>query len=273
MKQILLALLTATLFTSCCQSVYFVTDPVVTANVKQRSDVNISGGLNTGSTTGGFHFNGAYALTEKYFISASGTHYSGTCQSSNSSNGTSVKKNVNYSGNSLMGAFGYYKPLGNDFYFEPCAGLKFGTNFNSWKIDSTQNGNTVSTKENIQFYHLKYFIQPGIAYNRKFFQFGLGLRMGILDYLPVRTGSLNSAPSISHEAPMFLFEPGLQICGGGQHVKLGIEFTGTLSDLGPVLIDPLFNNLLFSSTDRFALTFFLKVSLSKKTSEDYVPQK
>ncbi|HEY6161670.1 MAG TPA: hypothetical protein VI112_10615 [Bacteroidia bacterium] len=271
MKSILSALLIATLLSSCCQSVYFVTDPVVTANVKQKSDANLTAGLNTGSTTGGFHFNGSYALTEKYFVSASATHYSGSCRSSNSNNGTSVKKNVDYSGNSMMGAFGYYKPLGNNFYFESCAGLKFGTNFNFWKIDSTQNANTISTKENIQFYHLKYFIQPGIAYNRKHFQAGLGLRMGVLDYLPRKTGSLNSAPSISHEAPVFLFEPGLQVCGGGEYVKFGAEFTGTLSDLGPLLLDPL-SNVFFSSTDRFALTFFLKVGFGKKMGDKTTPQ-
>jgi hypothetical protein len=231
--------------------VYYVNDPVVLGHVTQRSDLNIGGGLNTGEITSGLHAHAAYALTSQFFATGSFTGYKGGCTEIRINNGDTIDNSIHYSGNSFLAGFGYYKALGNHFYFESCGGIKYGANFN-WK-----------STETIRFYHLKYFLQPAFTYARKYFQAGAGVRFGIIDYLPVKTGSLGLVPGISGRSPVFYADPSIELAAGGSKLKLGLQVSGTFSDMGPVLLDPL-ANVIFgnSSTDLLSISFFLRFSFS-----------
>lgn len=238
------------LCTSCCSSLYYVNDPVIHANVREVGDLTFGAGVNTGSITSGLHMQATAAISDKIFAAASFSNYSGSCGSTSTFNGKTVNDSKEYTGHSTLLSGGYYKAIGNDFYFEGAAGAKFGRNMN------------VTTSEKFEFIHLKYFIQPGISYNRDHFQAGFALRMGVIDFLPHKTGSLHQDPGLSS---MPYLDPGIYLGFGAKWVKLGIQLSTTIAENIPVAFHPLGTLLGLVETDPTSFSLFLRVTIPSGT--------
>lgn len=133
---------------SCCSNLYYANDPVVFANVTEKSDFNLAGGLNFGRLTKGINFHGSTAFSRKFFVTGSFTNYSGDCTTVSSVDGVTTDSKVRYAGNSFLFGIGYYKPIKNNFYFEGSIGGKYGNNSNT------------GADESFEYRHIKYFYSP-----------------------------------------------------------------------------------------------------------------
>jgi hypothetical protein len=234
---------------SCCSNLYYVNDPVIFGNVTKKANFNVAGGINVGTLTSGAHFNGSVAITNNLYVSAAYTHYSGSCTESITVGGNTTNDSTKYSGNSILTGIGYYTKIGKNLYFEGLLGGKYGNNANR------------RATENFEYRHMKYFIQPGIAYTAKNFQAGLALRFGIIDYLPHSTGSLNVIPEIATDGGKVFLDPAVYISGGWEYVKVGGQLSTTFSDNTSIAYFPLGTALGLIDSDPLSLSLFIQVTI------------
>jgi len=228
---------------------------VVFANVTEKSDFNIAGGLNVGQVTSGGHLHANVAISPKFYLSGSFTSYSGGCSESSTFNGVTTNNTTKYSGKSFLFGFGYYKSLGKHFYFENALGAKYGNNAN------------VRAYENFEYRHIKYFLQPGISYTRKHFQTGIALRLGLIDYLNHATGSQNTIPKIATEGVSPYVDPAFFICAGGKFIKIGSQISATFSDYSNITFIPVGSAFSMVSYDALSFSLFLRITIPSKITE------
>lgn len=242
---------------SCSDTIYnYVNDPVVFANVTSRSDFNVSGGLNMAEMTSGLHINGNVAISDELYLAGAWSNY-------NKSSGTSAgsgffsqpySREIQSSGNSFLCGLGYYSSLGSsDFNFEGTVGAKYGTNKNH--IVSSYN-----PPENIDYMHMKYYVQPGITYNGEYFQAGLACRLGVVDYLSHPTGLQNKSPEIAAKGVLPFADPAVFVCAGSKYIKLGVQFSCTFGDATKSSILP-YKYPLDVSHDPVSFSVFLRVTI------------
>lgn len=236
------------LLDSCCSNIYYVNDPVVSGSVSKKNDVNFAAGANIGNLSSGFHGHASYAITNKIVSIGTFTSYSGTCESNNL-DFTDSSYNVNYRGKKFGLGAGYYRPLSNNNYFEVIGGSQLGISYNERQT------------ENFEYRYMKYFVQPGIYKLTDQIQFGLSLRMGIIDYLNYPTGSNNEVQKISKDSPYFYADPSLQVCLGGSSVKVGLQVNYTLSSKSSIGLYKLGLYLGSIADDPLSMSVFLRLSI------------
>ncbi len=237
---------------SCCSNLYYVNDPVITANVTKKADLNIAGGLNAGNVTSGGHFHGSVAVSNNLFISSAFSNYSGGCTDISTVNGVTTDNSIKYSGQSFLLGGGYYKALGKGFYFEGSIGGKYGKNHNKKSI------------EDFEYRHVKYIFQPGITFTSDYFQAGLAFRFGMIDYLPFKTGSQHIIPEIATKSAIPYVDPAIYFCGGGKYVKVGCQLSYTIADNSTIAYDPL--GIFFGGikSDPLSVSLFIKITVPSK---------
>ena len=239
------------ILSGCCSNLYYVNDPVVTGSVTKKNDFNAAAGVNFGDLSSGLHGHASYAISNSLVAIGSITGYSGSCTSKNYDYADS-SINVRYLGRKIGFGAGYYRSLNNINYFEVLGGGQFGISENK------------SGTENFEYRYVKYFIQPGFYQQTENFQFGVSLRMGLMDYLNYPTGSANEVQKISTAGPIFYIDPAIVLCMGSRMFKIGVQLSYTLSSQttigftrysifqGSVVDDPL------------SISLFLRFSLSSK---------
>lgn len=237
------------LISSCCNNIYYVNDPVPFATVKRKSDWNLSGGLNYGHLTKGLHGNFTIAVTDNLFILGSYSNYFGDCKSRQTFNGVTTTQSISYFGRSILPGIGYYKSLGDDFYFECITGAKYGIN---------QNKNSI---EEFEFRHIKYFLQPGVTFQKEIFQAGFAFRMGFIDYLNYKTGKQNTVPEIARNKIIPYLDPAFFLAIGSNNFKFGAQISMTVSqntDINYYVFGSLFGLI---HEDPLSLSIFLKIAV------------
>lgn len=207
------------LLSSCKTVIYYTNDPVTFADVEKEGDLNIAGGLNVSQFMSGVHCNGSYAITNNIFAKGSFTNFGGGSSSGTTTvNGVTTSYKEAYSGNAFNIGGGYYKMLGSGFVFEPEIGFTRGFNKNEY-----------SNKLHVNIGHNKFYIQPSIGYLHRNFIAGIGIRVCGLTFDQIDS---NDPDFIDNSSPRsnFLVEPGISLAGGGEKVKVGIQYSYSFSN-------------------------------------------
>lgn len=230
-------------FNSCRTVIFYSNDPVVTSQVNEKGDINLTAGINFSEYNTGIHFNGNLAITNNLFLGSSFTKFS------KADNGINLSSNSDkFSGYNFNFLGGYYKPLENDFVFELGGGFQGGYNENRT--------NNIFTNINRQ----KIYIQPGISQINESFQWGFGVRIGVLDITKVESSDPDFTELKSGFDGAFLVEPGLNF-STGNIIKLGMQISYSFHDFTST--KPW--GLLFGgpTTDDISFSFFLKIDINR----------
>ena len=168
-------------FNSCYYNIIYKPTSVKPTFFAEKGDFNA--GLNFSATK---EVNAAYAISDKFAVSASVSAISGKADTF-SIYSDIINQNEAYSINSnkfndFEIAFAYYKPLSNGFTIENYIGYSYA--FNTYKSVITDVDYSVlqKYKDNTGAYS-RYFIQPAIGKNGKYFDYGIASRITLIDYL------------------------------------------------------------------------------------------
>lgn len=241
-------LLLLLVFSSCRTVIFYSNEPVIHPDVDEAGDYNISGGIYMGQFVGGMHLDGSVAVTENIYISGGFTNFNGNGKTTTSTFGTRVSSTDKFSGSLYNLVLGYYKRFDSDFTVYGGIGLSYGENLNN-------SGYYFSN-----FYHNKYYIQPGIGLNKPYFDLALNLRVGLLDIMKLKSNDPDIPSGNTTFDNLFLFEPGLTLSGGGK-IKAGLQLSITFSEYASIgYWSTFFGGAVM---DNLALSLFIKLDIDK----------
>jgi hypothetical protein len=230
MKNLMFAMLFATIFLSSCKHYYYVPNVQNVPLFREKDEWRFSGDIGVGTSgsdswgdqTTCIDLQAAYSLTDRIGVML---NYMSAKNETNS--GNSYGK-----GSYIEGAVGYYKPVGPFGVFEVYGGVGvsgqehqyegWGYNYNS-NTPSSQ----ISGTSDLSF--VKLFVQPSYGLTFNLFEIALSTRIYSLSFYNIQnyfTGDddlRNQLSALSTKNHIFL-EPAITLRGGWETVKIQFQY-------------------------------------------------
>jgi hypothetical protein len=200
---------------SSCQHYYYQPSANNVPLFREKNEARIQLQTSSGNYLSGFDAQTAYAVGKHTGLQLNFFHTGDKAEGFGSGKGDYIEA-----------AAGYFKPLPNNrWIFETYAGIGEG-----WVT------NVYETSASSKFGMTKLFMQPSFGFTSKHFDIALSSKISLADY-NLLSSSVNKDDYASDAAyidflnnkSFFLWEPGLMMRGGFEHLKFLLQVTRTIA--------------------------------------------